>query len=218
MSLVSFNPFATLLATVVTFALGALWYGALFNDAWLRLNGYGGKSEAELDEMKAEAPKAYGVSFICNGLMAAAMTVLADYMVLDTVAQALKLAVLVFCGFVDDARLPAYYNTCDVFAMPNREVADPEHGSLSVEGFGIVFLEAAACGKPVIAGRSGGAVYAVDDGTTGLLVDGDDVESLQQALLSLADEERRQRMGAAGIRFAVRFDWQRSADILRRYL
>lgn len=123
-----------------------------------------------------------------------------------------------FCGFVDDDRLPAFYNTCDIFAMPNREVTDPEQGSLSVEGFGIVFLEAAACGKPVIAGRSGGAVHAVDDGTTGLLVDGDDVESLQQALLSLADEERRLRMGAAGIRFAARFDWQRSADILRRYL
>jgi len=100
MSLVSFNPFAILLATVVTFALGALWYGALFNDAWLRLNGYGGK---------AEAPKAYGVSFICNGLMAAAMTVLADYMVLDTVAQALKLAVLVFGGFIGPIGLIANF-------------------------------------------------------------------------------------------------------------
>jgi hypothetical protein len=109
MSLVSFNPFAILLATVVTFALGALWYGALFNHAWIRLNGYGGKSEAELDEMKADAPKAYGVSFICNGLMAAAMTVLADYMVLDTVAQALKLAVLVFCGFVGPIGLVANF-------------------------------------------------------------------------------------------------------------
>ena len=93
-------PFAILVATLVTFALGALWYGALFNNAWLRLNGYGGKSEAELDEMKADAPKAYGVSFVCNAIMAAAMTVLADYMILDTVPQALKLAVLVFGGLV----------------------------------------------------------------------------------------------------------------------
>ena len=93
MSLVSFNPFAILVATLVTFALGALWYGVLFSDAWLRLNGYGGKSEAELDQMKADAPKAYGVSFVCNAIMAAAMTVLADYMILDTVAQAVKLAV-----------------------------------------------------------------------------------------------------------------------------
>ncbi|MBQ39268.1 MAG: hypothetical protein CME04_23020 [Gemmatimonadaceae bacterium] len=123
-----------------------------------------------------------------------------------------------FCGFIDDARLPAFYRTCDVFAMPNREVVVPGQGSLSVEGFGIVFLEAAACGKPVIAGRSGGAVHAVEDGTTGLLVDGEDIESLQQALLGLTDVGRRQRMGAAGIRFAARFDWQRSADILKRYL
>lgn len=50
--------------------------------------------------MKANAPKAYGVSFVCNAVMAAAMTVLAEYMVLDTVAQVLKLAVLVFGGFV----------------------------------------------------------------------------------------------------------------------
>lgn len=78
---------------------------ALFNDAWLRLNGYGGKSETELDEMKANAPKAYGVSFVCNAVMAAAMTVLAEYMVLDTVAQALKLAVLVFGGFVGQVGL-----------------------------------------------------------------------------------------------------------------
>ena len=125
---------------------------------------------------------------------------------------------VVFCGFVEDACLPAFYNACDVFAMPNREVADPEQGSLSVEGFGIVFLEAASCGKPVIAGRSGGAVHAVDDGSTGWLVDGDDVASLQGALLDLADADRRQQMGAAGIRFAARFDWQRSADLLKPYL
>ncbi len=123
-----------------------------------------------------------------------------------------------FCGFVDDARLPAFYNSCDVFAMPNREVVEPGQGSLSVEGFGIVFLEAAACAKPVIAGRSGGAVYAVDDGTTGHLVDGDDVASLQQALLSLADAERRRQMGAAATHFAARFDWKHSADILKQYL
>jgi phosphatidylinositol alpha-1,6-mannosyltransferase len=124
----------------------------------------------------------------------------------------------VFCGFVEDACLPVFYNVCDVFAIPNREVADPEQGSLSVEGFVIVFLEAAACGKPVIAGRSGGAVHAVDDGTTGWLVDGDDVASLQGALLDLADADRRQQMGAGGVGFAARFDWQRSADILKRYL
>jgi len=138
---------------------------------------------------------------------------------LEGLAESLGIASLVvFCGFVEDACLPVFYNVCDVFAIPNREVADPEQGSLSVEGFVIVFLEAAACGKPVIAGRSGGAVHAVDDGTTGWLVDGDDVASLQGALLDLADADRRQQMGAGGVGFAARFDWQRSADILKRYL
>ncbi|MDA0336389.1 MAG: glycosyltransferase [bacterium] len=139
--------------------------------------------------------------------------------VLQRLAERLGLADrVVFCGFVEDAMLPAFYNTCDIFAMPNREVTDPEQGSLSVEGFGIVFLEAASCGKPVIAGRSGGAVHAVDDGVTGWLVDGDDVASIQTALLDLADAQRRQRMGDAGVHFAARFDWQESADILKRYL
>ncbi|HJP30105.1 MAG: DUF1761 domain-containing protein [Candidatus Latescibacteria bacterium] len=109
MSLVSFNPFAILVATVVTFALGALWYGVLFNQAWLRLNGYGSKSETELDEMKADASKAYVVSFVCNGLTAAALTVLADYIILDTIPQALKLALLVFGGFVGPVGLIANF-------------------------------------------------------------------------------------------------------------
>ena len=123
-----------------------------------------------------------------------------------------------FTGFVDDAELPRLYRTADIFAMPNREVVDPGQGSLSVEGFGVVFLEAAACGKPVIAGRSGGAVHAVDDGQTGLLVDGDDVADVEAALRTLADPARRAAMGAAGIDFARRFDWDTSARILREYL
>lgn len=123
-----------------------------------------------------------------------------------------------FCGFVEEDRLLDYYRTCDIFAMPNREVIDPAQGSLSVEGFGIVFLEAAACGKPVIAGRSGGAVHAVDDGTNGILVEGDDPASIGDALVRLADEETRRRMGDAGIEFAARFDWDRSAALLRQYL
>ncbi|MFH1567995.1 MAG: glycosyltransferase [Gemmatimonadota bacterium] len=123
-----------------------------------------------------------------------------------------------FTGFVDQGELPRYYRLGDVFAMPNREVVGPAGGGLSVEGFGIVFLEAAACGKPVIAGRSGGAVHALEDGVTGFLVDPADPASLRAAVLALADPERRQAMGAAGLEFARRFSWERSAAILRRYL
>jgi len=65
-------------------------------------------------------------------------------------------------GKVTDQDLPRWLNTCDVFAMPNREI-DGDN-----EGFGMVFIEAAACGKPVLAGNAGGTGSAVLDGATGL--------------------------------------------------
>jgi len=123
-----------------------------------------------------------------------------------------------FTGFVDDDEIPVYYNLCDVFAMPNREVKSDTGSSLSVEGFGMVFVDAAACGKPVIAGRSGGAVDALDDGVNGILVEPGDVDSLRQALLRLADPDLRARMGAAGIEFAARFQWDETARRLRNFL
>ena len=61
-----------------------------------------------------------------------------------------------FTGYIEGCELPVYYNLCDVFAMPNREVKGDGKNVLSVEGFGTVFIEAAAYGKPVIVGRSGG--------------------------------------------------------------
>ena len=122
-----------------------------------------------------------------------------------------------FTGYVADGDLPAYYILCDVFSMPNREVAGPAGSGLSVEGFGIVFLEAAACGKPVIAGRSGGAVHAVEEGVSGYCV-GSGGNDLRRAILALADPQRRAAMGAAGLQFAGRFSWERSAEILRPYL
>ena len=123
-----------------------------------------------------------------------------------------------FTGYVEETELPVYYNLCDIFAMPNREVQVEGGNSLSVEGFGIVFLEAAACGKPVIAGHSGGAVYAVEDGVSGFSVDPADPEALKHAIRQLLAPERRQAMGQAGIEFAGRFSWERSAEILKQYL
>ncbi len=124
---------------------------------------------------------------------------------------------VVFTGYVDEEDLPRLYNAADIFLMPNRQVAESAGGSLSVEGFGIVFLEAAACGKPVIAGRSGGAVHAVEDGVSGLLVDADSDE-LADALICLADEGQRRKMGDAGLAFAARFNWDRSTKVLQQYL
>ncbi len=99
-------------------------------------------------------------------------------------------------GRVDDADLPALYGTADVFTMACRN----RWLGLEQEGFGIVFLEAAACGVPQIAGRSGGAAEAVDHGRTGLVVDDPtSVEELVAALGTLlADPLARARMGARG--------------------
>jgi phosphatidylinositol alpha-1,6-mannosyltransferase len=106
-----------------------------------------------------------------------------------------------FCGRVPDAELPAFYGAADVFVMACRD----RWGGLEQEGFGIVFLEAAACGVPVVAGRSGGAAEAVVDGTTGVVLDDprDDAALADVLAGLLADPARRRAMGEAGRRRAV---------------
>ncbi len=105
-----------------------------------------------------------------------------------------------FLGRVADADLPALYAAADVFAMCCRD----RWGGLEAEGFGIVFLEAAACGVPSVAGRSGGSHEAVADGETGLVVDPRAVGAVREALARLlTDDELRARMGAAARRRAV---------------
>ncbi len=106
-----------------------------------------------------------------------------------------------FLGRIDDADLPALYGCADVFAMPCR--AD-RWGGIEAEGFGIVFLEAAACGVPQIAGRSGGSHEAVAHEETGLIVDSAFVPSVRSALVRLLDDaDLRRRMGEAARRRAV---------------
>ena len=112
-----------------------------------------------------------------------------------------------FVGTVKAGDLPACYGAADVFVHPNRV----DNGD--VEGFGIVFLEAAAAGLPVIGGNSGGVPEAIDVGRSGVLVSGTDVGELADAIVTLArDGERRRRMGEAGCRFvATKFSWERAA-------
>jgi phosphatidylinositol alpha-1,6-mannosyltransferase len=82
--------------------------------------------------------------------------------------------------------------------MPNRELANRD-----TEGFGLVFLEANACGKAVIAGRAGGVVEAVRHEETGLNVDGNDIGAIAEAITALLlDDERRNAMGERGLAVA----------------
>ena len=102
---------------------------------------------------------------------------------------------VVFTGQVSEDDLPRYYALGDVFAMPCRT----RLAGMEVEGWGNVFIEAAACGKPVVVGDSGGAREALVDGETGILVDGTDVHRVAEAVGTLlADPERARTMGAAG--------------------
>ncbi len=97
-------------------------------------------------------------------------------------------------GYVDGQTLAALYAVCDVFALPSAE----EEGG-QVEGFGLVFCEAQACGKPVVAGRSGGVADAVRNQETGLLVNPEDVDAVADAVATLLlDAPRAQKMGEAG--------------------
>lgn len=104
-------------------------------------------------------------------------------------------------GAVDEQRKIELLGAADVFAQPCRS----RWGGLEQEGFGIVFLEAAACGTPQLAGRSGGSFEAVDDGVTGLVVDAPaDPKAVANALYAmLADPERCAAMGRAARQRAV---------------
>jgi len=123
---------------------------------------------------------------------------------------------VVFVGEVPDAELPTYYAACNVFAMPCRS----RWGGLEVEGFGIVFLEAAAAGKPVVAGRSGGAEEAVADEVTGLLVEGREPKAVALAVTRLLlGEAVSRQMGERGrARVEAEFTWDRQADRLAEIL
>ena len=125
---------------------------------------------------------------------------------------------VIFAGEVSYDELPAHYSACDLFAMPCRS----RWAGLEVEGFGIVFLEAAGAGKAVVVGRSGGAEESVEDEATGLLVEGHEPKAVALAVSNLLrDPDRRTRMGTAGrARVEGGFTWEvrarQLAEILSR--
>jgi len=121
-----------------------------------------------------------------------------------------------FAGEVSAEDLPRYHAVGDVFAMPCRN----RLGGLEVEGWGIVFVEAAAAGRPVVVGDSGGARETLVDGETGFLVDGGDVAEVADAIATLlADPSLAAAMGKAGRAYAEReHTWSRSAEQLATWL
>jgi len=105
-----------------------------------------------------------------------------------------------FAGRIMYDKLPSYLSAADLFAMPSRS----RFFGLEVEGLGIVYLEASACGIPVVAGNSGGAPDAVLEGVTGLCVDGTNIEQITAAIVEICrDAERASHMGAAGRNWIV---------------
>ena len=110
-----------------------------------------------------------------------------------------------FYGPLPHGLLPDFYRAADVVVVPSR-----------AESFGLVAAEAQACGTPVVAAKVGGLVYVVDDGVTGILVDGWDPADYAEVLdRLLTDEGLREKMGEASVTWAKRFSWDAT---VRRYL
>ncbi len=115
-----------------------------------------------------------------------------DYVLIGTGEDVTRLRALIesegvgdrvhMLGHVPMDDLPCWYRRADLFLMPNRQVGE------DTEGFGMVFIEAAACGTPSIAGRAGGTGSAVLSGKTGLQIDGESVEQLVEAIGSLLED------------------------------
>jgi D-inositol-3-phosphate glycosyltransferase len=103
-------------------------------------------------------------------------------------------------------RLADFYSAADVVLVPSRS-----------ESFGLVALEAQACGTPVVAARVGGLPFVVDDGATGFLVDGHDPKAHAARVLDvLRDDELQSRFGAEAAYRALRFTWDVTADEVAR--
>lgn len=152
---------------------------------------------------RAGAPAAMRWLVLSDGELEDELKAMARSLGLDDVVR--------WVGPVPRHELPRYYALADLFVMPNRTLADDD-----VEGFGIVFLEASASGVAVVGGRSGGVPDAVEDGVTGLLVEGADEQAVAEAIGALlADDDRRRAMGEAGRRWARRFSAHEAASLVR---
>ena len=120
---------------------------------------------------------------------------------LEKLVKELKVeAAITFIGRIQYRELPRYICVGDIFVMPSRS----RLAGLEVEGLGIVYLEASACGLPVIAGKSGGAPDAVIENKTGLSVDGTNPKEIAEAVCKLlSDTKLAKQMGDEGRKWVV---------------
>jgi len=119
-----------------------------------------------------------------------------------------------FAGWMSEEKLAAAYGEADIFTMPNRTMPDGD-----TEGFGLVFLEAAAMGTPSIGGKAGGAVDAIIDGETGLSVDAEKPEEISKALISLLlDKQKRQGLAEKAKAYARTQGWGMKTEEFLEYL
>lgn len=118
-------------------------------------------------------------------------------------------------GEISKYELPAYYQACDIFIMVSRELANKD-----VEGFGIVYLEAGAFGKPIIAGQSGGVGDAVQHNYNGLLVNPESAGETAQAIIRLIEDQKLQEtLGRNGsIMVKNNYTWPERANRLMKIL
>ncbi|MGH9959424.1 MAG: glycosyltransferase family 4 protein [Pyrinomonadaceae bacterium] len=115
-----------------------------------------------------------------------------------------------FPGAVTDQEKKLIYGASHIYAMPSIQVGE------MIEGFGIVFLEAAAAGMPAISGNSGGQSEAVIHGKTGFVVDGASLPDVHQAVRNLVDNgELRAVMGREGKKWAAEHDWTKVVERTR---
>lgn len=127
---------------------------------------------------------------------------------------------VIFAGYVPDADLPKYYNLSDIFILLNRQSIANEQLRGDYEGFGIVFLEASACAKPVIAGNFGGIYDAVDNQKSGYIIDGTDIKTITNTIKSLiTNPALRKKIGEYGLERAQKhFDWKIISKKILPYL
>ncbi|MHA7924492.1 MAG: glycosyltransferase family 4 protein [Marinobacter sp.] len=129
--------------------------------------------------------------------------------VLEEIAHELGVSDKVqFLGEVDDSEMIACYRHCDFFVLPNRRVGNDD------EGFGMVLLEAQACGRPVLAGASGGTRETLEEGVTGIMVDCTVPENIVDAVTDLLrNPEQLDSMGEQGRQHVeTRFSWKTLAQ------